>query len=157
AEDPLAWYRAFRPDVDDGILAQQFFTGSATLRGWPLEVESAGFSSPGGTIKIPGIDGSLLVGPLRGGQGRSKLVIEPVRISWNAGSLADEKGSAATKRRNPVDVRSVLNVSLAHDFASGTGALGVDGRAPKAEQVLRIAQAFGRTINHGWEMTGEAT
>ena len=157
AEDLLAWYRAFQPNVDEGITVRQFFTGSATIRGWPPRLESAGFSSPGGTVKIPGIDGLMQVGAMRGGRDRSRLTIEPVRISWNSAPAAEDKGSAAAKRKNPADARSVLNIGLTHDFAAGDGGLAIDGRTARSEQVLRMAQAFGRTANHGWEATGEAS
>lgn len=153
--DLLAWYRAFQADVDDGIVARQFFTGSATLRGWPPQVESAGFSSPGGTVKIPGIVGNVQIGALRGGRERSKLIIEPIRISWN-NSAAMEDRTAAGKRKSAADTRSAFTVGLTHDFATEEGGLTIEGRIPRAEQVLRMSQAFGRTINHGWEIGGEA-
>jgi len=157
AEDLVAWYRAFQPEVDEGVVAQQFFTGSATLHGWPPQLETAGFSSPGGTVKIPGIEGPLQIGPLRGGRERSKLVIEPVRISWNAAPLLEDEGAAGAKRKAVTDIRSVMNIALQHDFAAGEGGLAVDARVQRGEQVLRLAQAFGRTLNHSWEATGEAS
>jgi len=154
--DLLAWYRGFQADVDEGVVAEQFFTGSAALRGWPPQVESAGFSSAGGTIKIPGIDGNLQIGAVRGGRERSRLIIEPVRISWaSAGSVADHS-LAVAKRRSVPEVRNVLSVGLNHDLASGEGGLTIDGRAARAEQVLRMAHAFGRAMNHGWDLKGEA-
>src|SRR5713226_5013206 len=35
AADLLTWYRAFDPNVNNAIVAEQFFTGAITLRGWP--------------------------------------------------------------------------------------------------------------------------
>jgi uncharacterized protein involved in outer membrane biogenesis len=158
AADLLAWCRAFQSDIDEGISVQQFFTGSAILRGWPLQVESAGFSSAGGALKIPGIDGGVQLGALRGGRERSKLAIEPVRISWN--SAASVSGSAelstAAVKRKAADTRSGVSVGLTHDFVAGEGALTLDGHAAKTEQILHIARAFGRPLNRGWELTGEA-
>jgi len=153
--DLLAWYRAFQSDVDDGITARQFFTGSATLRGWPPQIESAGFSSPGGTMKLPGIDGTVQIGALRGGRERSKLTIEPLRISWNS-AMPGEPATAA-KRKNAPDLRSAFTVGLTYDFASGEGGLTIEGRVPHGEQVLRMTTALGRVLNHGWEMSGEAS
>jgi AsmA-like protein len=157
AEDLLAWFRAFQPDVDEGIAAQEFFTGSAAIRGWPPQLESAGFSSPGGTVKIPGMNGTVQIGAMHGGRERSKLTVEPVRISWNSAPAAEDKGSTASKRKNILEARSMLTISLTHDFSLGEGELAIDGRAPQGEQVLRMAQAFGRTVNHGWEAAGEAS
>jgi hypothetical protein len=159
AADLLAWCRAFQSDVDEGISAQQFFTGGATLRGWPPQLESAGFSSAGGILKVPGIDGGVQIGPIRGGRERSKLTIEPVRISWSnfvAPAAAGEKSSGLTKRK-VADARSAVNVGFTHDFAAGDGALTFDGRAAKTEQVLRIAQTFGKPLNRGWELAGETS
>jgi len=36
ASDLLAWYRAFHPDVAEGVTTEQYFTGGMILRGWPL-------------------------------------------------------------------------------------------------------------------------
>jgi hypothetical protein len=152
AADLLAWCRAFQNDVDEGISVQQFFTGGAILRGWPLQLESAGFSSAGGTLKMPGIDGPVQIGALRGGRERSSLAIEPVRISWSSATSAP----AAPPKRKGADARSALIVALTHDFATGGGALTLDGHAAKTEQVLMAARAFGRPLNRGWELTGEA-
>src|SRR5467141_4298199 len=52
AADILAWYRAFDPNVNRAIVADQFFTGAVALRGWPLEVDEAAFSSRGGALRI---------------------------------------------------------------------------------------------------------
>jgi len=153
--DLLAWYHAFQAEVEDGIEAQQFFTGSATWRGWPPQLDSAGFSSPGGIVKVPGV-ADLQIGPLRGGRVSSKLTVEPVRISWSGAPASDGKPPGVAKRRSSAETRTTIAVSLTHDFATGQGALALEGRVPHSEQVLRIAQAFGRVLNHGWDMTGEA-
>ncbi len=55
AADLLNWYRAFQPDVDDAVAVNQYFTGAMTLRGWPLQIKDAAFSSEGGEARIPGI------------------------------------------------------------------------------------------------------
>ena len=55
AADLLNWYRAFQPDVDDAVMVKQYFTGAMTLRGWPVQITDAAFSSEGGEARIPGI------------------------------------------------------------------------------------------------------
>jgi hypothetical protein len=152
AADLLAWFRAFQSDIDEGISVQQFFTGGAVLRGWPLQLESAGFSSAGGTLKTPGIDGGVQIGPLRGGRERSSLAIEPVRISWSNATSAP----ASPPKRKGAEARSALSVGLTHDFATGEGALSLDGHAGKSDQILTVARAFGCPLNRGWELTGES-
>src|SRR5580692_8232532 len=81
ATDLLAWYRAFHPVVDDGISAEQFFTGAMTLRGWPLEIATAAFSSNGGVVRVPGLRVPVRIGPVRLGRERNMLASEPVRIA----------------------------------------------------------------------------
>jgi hypothetical protein len=50
-----------------------------------------------------------------------------------------------------------VNVGFTHDFGVHAGRISVDGHLERVEDALRVAQAFGRTLNHGWEMTGAAT
>ena len=50
AADLLEWCRAFEPNVNNAIVAEQFFTGAGVLRGWPLEIKEAAFSSFGGEM-----------------------------------------------------------------------------------------------------------
>src|ERR1700756_1815718 len=56
AADLLAWYRAFDPNVNEALAAEQFFTGAITVHGWPLEVDEAAFSSLGGEVRVPGLN-----------------------------------------------------------------------------------------------------
>src|SRR5205807_5239827 len=81
ASDLLEWYRAFHPDVAEGIVADQYFTGGMILRGWPLSVESAALSSSEGTVKVPGFTEPILIGSIAGGRERSRIAVGPVRIA----------------------------------------------------------------------------
>jgi hypothetical protein len=56
AADLLAWYRAFHPDVAEGITTEQYFTGGMIVRGWPLALESMALSSGGGIGKVPAFE-----------------------------------------------------------------------------------------------------
>src|SRR3984893_2551040 len=84
AADLLAWYRAFDPYVNKAIVADQFFTGEIALRGWPLEVEEAAFSSFGGEIRLPGLTSPLRIGAFQGGRQRANLNVGPIRIFYAA-------------------------------------------------------------------------
>src|SRR6267378_5282429 len=90
AADLLAWYRAFDPHVNNGMVVEQYFTGAAVLRGWPLEIGEAAFSSAGGEVRIPGLASPLRIGALQGGRQRTSLNIAPVRISY----VASERGES---------------------------------------------------------------
>jgi hypothetical protein len=146
AEDLLAWYRAFHADVADGATAEQYFTGALKLRGWPLELEGAAFSSRGGEIKLPGMAEPIRIGAVQGGAEQAKFVIEPVRISL-----------APSKRGATAEIQNAAEIAFAHDFKTRAGGVSINGRVDKIENLLKLTAAFGRQINHGWELTGAAT
>jgi AsmA family/AsmA-like C-terminal region len=152
ATDLLAWYRAFHPGVDDGISAEQFFTGAAAVRGWPIQVQGAAFSSNGGTVKIPGLKTPVRVGLVHGGRERGTLAIEPVRVALG-GSLRDVL--LPRRRRVATLMENAADFTLVHDMATHSGSISIEGHAQKVEDVLKLAAAFGHPLNHGWELTGD--
>ena len=164
AVDLLNWYRAFQPDVDDAVAVNQYFTGAMTLRGWPVQITDAAFSSEGGEARIPGISSPLRIGAIAGGRRRDTLTIEPFRVAY-APSAARAESVAATatgaapagKRHAAGEARGVVNVGFTHDFAQRAGHISVDGHLDRVEDAIHVAQAFGRMLNHGWELTGGAT
>jgi hypothetical protein len=157
AADLLAWYRAFDPNVNNAIAAEQFFTGAITLRGWPLEVDEAAFSSRGGALRIPGLAAPLRIGAFQGGRQRTSLDVEPVRIFYAAPERS-EGGTltAATmaKRRSAAESKGALEIGFTHDLSKRAGEVSIDGRMENVEDVLSVMSALGRPMNHGWELTG---
>jgi hypothetical protein len=145
--------------VDDGISAEQFFTGAMTLRGWPLELQDAAFSSEGGEVRVPGLLSALRIGAFEGGRERDKLTIEPVRISYANPNRADSGANvpAAAKRRTLPESTGAVAVGFSHDFTKHAGGISIEGRVERAEDVLRIASALGHALNHGWELAGPAS
>ena len=160
AADVLSWCRAFQPDVDDAIAVNQYFTGQMSLRGWPLQLEEAVFSSAGGEARIAGLGSPVRIGAVEGGRQRAKFTIEPVRLWYGPTSGHSEPAAAATttsaKRRTANDGRGVVNLGLTHDFDEHAGRLTIDGHVEKVADVLKVAAAFGRPLNHGWEFAGAA-
>jgi hypothetical protein len=157
AADLLAWYRAFDPNVNHAIVADQFFTGAIALRGWPLEIEEAAFSSLGGEIHFPGLSSPLRIGAFQGGRQRTNLNIGPVRISYAAPERTEAVSlvtPATTKRRSAGDSKTAVNIGFTHDFSTRTGSLSVDARTEDAEDAFKIMSVLGRPMNHGWELTG---
>jgi AsmA family len=158
--DLLSWYRAFHPGVDDGASVEQFITGGMIVKGWPLELESAAFSTKGGTIAIPGLQQPLLIGAARAGFDGSKLAMEPVQISWDEKTNRELPGSKTNasegRRKLPPEARSGMEIGFAHDFATHSGAISITGRSEHLEEVLKMATALGKPLNHGWELTGVA-
>jgi hypothetical protein len=160
AADLLNWYRAFQPNVDDTLTVDQYFTGAMTLGGWPLQVRDAAFSSEGGEARIPGISAPIRIGPIVGGRHGDTLTIEPFRVTYATSGIHTDAASAATgvgKKRAVNESRGVVNVGFTHDFKQRAGHISVDGHLDRLEDATRFAQSFGRTLNHGWELTGSAT
>ncbi len=157
AADLLAWYRAFDPNVSNAIAAEQFFTGAISLRGWPLEVDEAGFSSRGGELRIPGLDAPLQIGAIQGGRQRASLDVAPVRISYTTPGRSDgatETAVTMTKRRSETESKGSLEIGFTQDLSKRAGDVSIDGRIENVEDVLRVMSALGRPMNHGWELTG---
>lgn len=157
AADLLNWFRAFDPNINDAITAEQFFTGAVTLSGWPLELRDAAFSSFGGEVRVPGLSSALRIGAFRGGRGRSDLGVTPIRIAYAPIENAVASAGSPGARRRPPENKSVLDVQFFHDFIEHAGSASIDGHVERVEDVLKVLAAFGRPINRGWEMTVAAT
>lgn len=154
ASDLLAWYRAFHPGVAEGVTADQYFTGGMIVRGSPFSVESAAFSSDGGTVRVPGFVDPIRIGPVNGGLERSKLVIGPVRVSLS-GDARD--AIAAKKRRVALAMQNAADLTLTQDLKTDAGSIVIEGNVSKVEDFLKLAASLGYQVNHGWELTGQAT
>jgi hypothetical protein len=150
----LAWYRGFHPDVAEALTAEQFFTGGMILRGWPLTLESAAFSSSGGTVKVPGLAEPVRIGPMSGGRARSKLVLGPVRLALGS-EIAD--AAAPKGKRLASTIENTAELTISHDLNTQAGSISIEGNILRAEDFLRLTAALGRPLNHGWELTGQAS
>ncbi|MGB2898054.1 MAG: AsmA family protein [Candidatus Acidiferrum sp.] len=154
AADLLAWYRAFHPDVAEGVTADQYFTGGMILRGWPLAVESAAIASSGGVVTVPGFAEPIRIGPVSGGRERSSLVFGPVRVALG-GEVRDVV--APKRRRVALAMNNAADLTLVHDLNTQAGGISIEGNFLKAEDFLKLSVAFGYQLNHGWELNGQAT
>jgi len=159
AADLLAWYRAFHPGVDEGISAEQFFTGALRLRGWPPRLQDAQFSSTGGQVRFPGLPASLRIGPVRAGLEGNQLAMAPVHVAYEALPASEgpgQKRRAALKRRAEPDNRGAMDIAFQHDLREHFGLVRVDGYIGQVEEAIRMAAQSGWTLNRGWELTGAA-
>lgn len=154
ASDLLAWYRAFHPGVEEGVTAEQYFTGGMILHGWPLALESAALSSSGGIVKVPGFAEPVRIGPLTGGRERGLLTIGPVRVAL--GGEAREV-VAPKRRRVALAMENAADLTFAHDLNTQSGSISIEGNFFKVEDFLKLSAALGHQLNHGWELTGQAT
>jgi AsmA family len=154
ASDLLAWFRAFHPDVAEGITAEQYFTGGMILRGWPLSMESAALASSGGVVNVPSLAEPVRIGPVRGGRERSMVMIGPVRAALGG----DPRDVAAPKRRRiALTMNNAADLTLEYDLGTQAGNISIEGNFSKAEEFLKLSAAFGHPLNHGWELSGQAT
>jgi hypothetical protein len=154
ALDLLAWYRAFHPGVVEGITAEQYFTGGMILSGWPLALQSAALSSSGGIVKVPGFAEPLRIGPVSGGRDRSMLVFGPVRVALG-GSIRDV--AAPKKRRVALAMENAADLTFAQDLSTQAGSISIEGNLSGVEDFLKLSAALGQPLNHGWELSGQAT
>jgi hypothetical protein len=155
AADLLEWYRAFRPDVADEIRGEQYFTGAASFRGWPLALSDAAFSSPGGRWRIPGFAAPVEARAIRGGTQKRKLVVEPFLVSVPSARTISEDTS---RPANPLEGNAAtISVSLLHDFDLRAGSIHIEGQSPRVQDVFAATAAFGRQLQNGWELKGRAS
>jgi hypothetical protein len=152
--DLLAWYRAFHPDVAEGVTAEQYFTGGMTLRGWPLALQSAALSSSGGIVRVPGFAEPVRIGPVSGGRERGMLAIGPVRVA-----LGGEIRDVMTPKRRSVALalEDAADLTFVHDLNTQAGSISVEGNFKKVEDFLKLSAAAGLPLNHGWELSGQAS
>ena len=153
AVDLLAWRRAFHPGIDDRVSAEQFFTGALALRGWPLKLEGAAFSSNGGILHVPGLKVPVRIGPVRVQRERNLLVSEPVRIALGASA---REVLAPRKRRIAVQMENAADLTYSQALNGESGSASIEGNLQKVEDLLKATAALGQPLNHGWELTGDA-
>ena len=158
AADILSWYRAFHPDVADTIDADQFFTGSLQLQAWPVELQEIDVSSLGGSVNLRDSEDAVRIGPVHLALTRNRLVADPIHVAFVSNSPAALPAPIArlTKLHASGQSSGEASVTLVHDFASQAGSIAIQGHIDNAERFLKIATAFGYTINHGWDLTGPA-
>jgi len=152
AQDLLAWWRAFQPGVAEELIAEQTFTGSGELHGWPLQFDAAEIASKGGTLGVPDLGQPVQIDPFQGALHGRRLIVEPVRMVLGNSVPRGERTSA--KLRPGAFSQNTVESVLLEDFASGEGVLRVYARLADAKRMFRVAEAFGRPLNHGWELSG---
>jgi hypothetical protein len=156
ALDLLAWYRAFQPDVAEGLDARQAFKARFAVRGFPLSWEDLQVSSASGQLRLPGYAQPIRIGTVLGAAHNNFFELLPVQVS-----LETPKKEASTKPEKNVPKTIVaaaatdqLEFRFRDDFIAGKGSLRLAGKLDDASDFFKAAAAFGRTLNRGWEITG---
>ena len=158
AQDLLAWYRAFQPNVAESLDARQLFKASFALRGFPLSWEDVQISSASGELRLPGFSKPLRVGPVLGAAHNNYFELLPVQLSvastGKEAAAKPDKPAAKTIAAAPsIDQ---LEIRFRDDFIAGKGSLRVTGKLDEIGDFFKATSAFGQTLNHGWEITGGA-
>ena len=154
AQDLLAWYRAFQPDVAERLEARQLFKASFALRGFPLSWEDVQIASAPGELRLPGYSNPIRIGPVLGAAHNNFFELLPVQLSLESPKKESGAKSEKTPAKTGVASAGQLEVRLRDDFIDGRGSLRVTGKLDDAGDFFKAAASFGQTLNRGWEVTG---
>src|SRR5207245_10355322 len=64
---------------------------------------------------------------------------------------------APKRRRVALAMENAADLTFTHDLNTQAGSISIEGNFFKAENFLKLSAAFGRQLNRGWELTGQAT
>ena len=148
--DLLAWYRAFRPGVAEGVALDGYAGIDFSLRGWPLRLERGVLASTGIRLHVAGFREPVRVARITARVHRGRLELDPVAIVLPA---------AGPETTSPEQQTGMLRVEGAIGPAEGFARpwqfeLNLAGQTDRAQDLLTAAQALGRTLNHGWSAEG---
>ena len=105
-----------------------------------LQIQALNFSTLGGVVTIPDVDESLKVFPFRAGLDHMNLALDPVHLSLMPPSpapLTAGRTGRVNKRRAERESAGEINLTVTQDFIAHKGALNVQGRADKTEDLLK--------------------
>jgi hypothetical protein len=160
AQDLLAWYRAFQPNIAEEVAVDDLITGTVTASGWPLRWEDGAIESTAGTLRLPGLN-TARIEPFRGSVRNGKFNVEDCRLRLATevpSQTANEKSEkGVAKARAIATPENTIEASLAHDSLAHQGGLRLNLRLAEAARLFRLTAAFGHTLNQGWEYTGGAS
>jgi len=161
AQDMLAWYRAFQPDVAEAVSFRQFLKARFALHGRPLTWEDAQITSDGGELRLPGFSMAVHIGPVQASTAKNRFQLLPLRIFLDgvereavpAAKTAKAKAGVET----PLFLQSELELRYLQDFSTSSHMLSITGRMTDVAYLFKAASALGKTLNLGWELTGAAS
>jgi uncharacterized protein involved in outer membrane biogenesis len=147
AEDLLAWYRAFQPDVAEEVALHEFMRGSLSASGWPLHWDEGALEGAPGSLQLPGQMTSRL-DPFHGAIHNGKIDVEGLRVRFPTQSTPSKA------RANPVGPENTVEASLTQDSLTHLGAIHLNLHLADTAPVFQLASAFGYPLNKGWEYQG---
>jgi uncharacterized protein involved in outer membrane biogenesis len=157
--DTLAWVRAFRPGVPDGLAVRGVVVGHATLSGWPPAISDAVVTSTGadvsGGIRVPVHVGALHVNYGVSPSGSPVLAVAPTVVTFAPLPASGSGRSAAQTAAQPGGLFRVEVSSPASRGREQAGsALHISGSAVDATDLIAAANAFGWNASRGWAISG---
>ena len=161
AQDLLAWYRAFQPDVAEAVSARQSFKARFALHGRPFTWEDAEISSDAGELRLPGFAKALRIGPVQGATTKNKFQLLPVHIFLDGtekeAALVAKSAKPKAGVEGPSFSQNELELRYVQDFSTASHTLSITGRLSDVASLFKATSALGKTLNAGWELTGGAS
>jgi hypothetical protein len=135
--DVLAWVRAFRSGVSDGISVHGFAVATGSALGWPPHLQQ-------GTITTSGVDlsGQGLLSPVR--LGPAEVHFDQGRVSFPPATLSFDPSAGSILVEASVKNSTKRTVSLLH----------VAGNLNQLRDLTSMAGAFGFNLSRGWDVAG---
>jgi AsmA family/AsmA-like C-terminal region len=154
-DDLLAWYRAFQPNIADGVELSDLISGSLTASGWPLRWEDVNIESTPGTLHMPGQVVARL-DPFHGSVRNGAFTVEGFRMKLPA-EAATQTEKTGTKSRSVALPENSIEAGLSEDTLVRQGALRLNVRLADVTSLFKLTSAFGYSLNKGWEYKGGAS
>jgi hypothetical protein len=163
-EDAIACWRAFHSGVADGLRLTGFLSGSLTTRGWPPRLQDGEWRFSGGTLRVPAILRPIELMAAEGSSGKDSAEMGPLALVFTPPEKVPAESRPATGRRPALPVlaapKPVSSDSLmaggVYDFSPRRMTLTLQGKTTRVQDWVALADAFGRPLNRGWELTGGA-
>jgi hypothetical protein len=149
ADDLVAWYRAFRPGMAEEVKVSDPISGNVSLSGWPLHWDDGAIEGKSGVLEVPGLRASR-IDPFRGSIRNGKVSVDGVHVRLGADI------AASAKARSVALPEDTLEFNVAHDSLQRQGSLRLNLHLADATRFFKLAAAFGRQLNAGWEYNGGA-
>jgi hypothetical protein len=150
AEDLLAWFRAFQPELGEGVAVKDSISGDVAVSGWPLRLDEGVIESRGGTLQIPELKESRIE-PFHAAVRNGKFSLDALRLKLGA-----ESSGQNAKARTAATPEDSLEFVVNHDSLQRQGNVRVNLRLGEASRFFRLTAAFGRRLDQGWEYSGGA-
>ncbi len=142
--DVLAWLRAFRQNVPNGVSVRGFARAQGTISAWPIRLTNFTAQTYGAELSGDGLVAPLRLGPATIEYSDGALQMPPATIAIGIAKSA-EAGSFRVELDAPSKrLRSKNAVAGLH----------LSGTAADASEAIAAANAFGWDVARGWQLTG---